>query len=130
MNTPDSINLSFLKEKLSRLNTQRTNYIISILHGKEMVFGMPLRVYRKCGKKNCKCNRGKRHGPYPALSVNKQGKQKIVMIKKTDTSSVMYGAEIYKHYQLTLAKIRKIDKDINKILVQLKSDTTSDYIPK
>jgi hypothetical protein len=129
MNEQNSVNLSFLKEKLSRLNTQRTNYIISILHGKEMVLGMPLRVYRKCGKKNCKCNTGKRHGPYPALSVNKQGKQKIVMIKKTDTSSVMYGAEIYKHYQLTLAKIRKIDKDINNILVQLKSDTTTDYIP-
>ena len=130
MNKLNLVKLSFLKEKLFRLNTQRTNYIISILHGKEMVFGMPLRVYRKCGKKNCKCNTGKSHGPYPALSVNKQGKQKIVMIKKTDTSSVLYGAEIYKHFQRTLAKIRKIDKDINNILVQLKNDTTTDYNPK
>ncbi len=126
----NSAELSSLTEKLTRLNMQRANYIISILHGKEMVLGMPHRVYRKCGKKNCKCYTGKRHGPYPALSVNKQGKQKIVMIKKSDRSSVLSGAERYKHYQRTLAKIRKIDKEINNTLVKLKIDTTTNYIPE
>jgi len=90
---------------------------------------MPHEVLRKCGKKSCKCNRGIKHGPYPALSVNRQGRQKIVMIKKADAASVLNGAERYKHFQQTLARIRRIDKEINQILVKLKIDTTTDYIP-
>ena len=90
---------------------------------------MPHEVLRKCGKKSCKCNRGGKHGPYPALSVNRLGRQKIVMIKKADAATVLNRADRYKHFQQTLARIRKIDKEINQILVKLKIDTTSDYIP-
>lgn len=121
--------LSYLTEKLSILNMKRTNYIYNLLHGKNMIHGIPHEVFRKCGKKTCKCNRGTKHGPYPALSVNKQGRQKIVMIKKADVSSILHGAERYKLFQQNLTRIRKIDKEINHILVKLKIDTTSDYIP-
>jgi len=129
MNKSRRDTLPYLVEKISILNIKRTNYIYSLLHGKDMIHGMPHEVLRKCGKKNCKCNRGEKHGPYHALSVNRQGRQKIVMIKKADTPSVLDGAERYKHFQQTLAKIRRIDKEINQILVKLKIDTTTEYIP-
>ena len=129
MNKSRRETLPYLIEKLSILNIKRTNYIYSLLHGKEMIHGMPHEVLRKCGKKTCKCNTGTKHGPYPALSVNKQGRQKIVMIKKADATSVLNGAERYKLFQQTLARIRRIDKEINQILVKLKIDTTTDYIP-
>jgi len=129
MNKSRKETLPYLIEKISVLNIQRTNYLYSLLHGKEMIHGMPHEVLRKCGKKSCKCNRGIKHGPYPALSVNRQGRQKIVMIKKADAASVLNGAERYKHFQQTLARIRRIDKEINQILVKLKIDTTTDYIP-
>jgi len=121
--------LPYLIEKISILNIKRTNHIYSLLHGKEMIHGMPHEVLRKCGKKNCKCNKGSKHGPYPALSVNRQGSQKIVMIKKADAASVLDCAKRFKHYQQTLARIRRIDKEINHILVKLKMDNTTDYIP-
>jgi hypothetical protein len=121
--------LASLTEQLYELNMKRSDYIFSLLHGKEMVHGMPLEVFRKCGKSNCRCSTGMQHGPYPALSVNKHGKQKIVMIKKADVSSVLTEAERYKHFQQSLSKIRRIDKEINQILVKLKIDSTSDYIP-
>jgi hypothetical protein len=129
MNKSRRETLPYLIEKISILNIKRTNYIYSLLHGKEMIHGMPHEVLRKCGKKTCKCNSGTKHGPYPALSVNKQGRQKIVMIKKADATSVLSGAERYKHFQQTLARIRRIDKEINNILVKLKTDTTTDYMP-
>ena len=129
MNKLNLDTLSCLAETLSKLNMMRTNYIFSLLHGKAMLHGIPYDVFRKCGKKTCRCNKGIKHGPYPALSVNRQGRQKIVMIKKADASSALNGAGRYKHFQQTLAKIRKIDKEINNILVKLKIDTTTDYIP-
>lgn len=121
------IDISAVRQKLSILNKQRNSYIFRLTHGKPMVFGLPHEVFRRCGKSNCRCARGERHGPYPALSVNKDGKQKIVMIKKADTLVVLGEANRYRHYQETLAKIRRINKEVDRLLEKVKSATTRSY---
>jgi hypothetical protein len=40
--------------------------------------------YRKCGKPNCRCARGEKHGPYYYLSWREGGKQCWNYIKKQD----------------------------------------------
>lgn len=92
-----------------------------------MVHGMPHKVFRKCGKHNCKCAKGELHGPYHALSVNKDGKQRIVMIKKADVFDVWEKAKLYRSYKESLANIRRINKEIDKLLEKVKSATTRSY---
>ncbi|HDK42748.1 MAG TPA: hypothetical protein ENG87_05170 [Candidatus Pacearchaeota archaeon] len=121
------MNISVIRQKLYILNKQRTKHIFRLVHGKPMVLGLPHNVFRKCGKSNCKCAKGERHGPYPALSVNKDGKQKIVMIKKADVAFVLEEANRYKYYQETLAKIRRINKEIDELLGQIKLSTIRSY---
>jgi hypothetical protein len=121
------IDISVVRQKLYILNGKRTRHIFSLTHGKPMVHGLPHEVFRRCGKKNCRCTKGERHGPYPALSVNKDGKQRIVMIKKSDVLVVLKEANRYRYYQDTLAKIRRINKDVDKLLEQVKSETTRSY---
>ncbi len=123
----DKINRRGLRKKLSNLNKQRNKYIFSIVHGKPMVLGMPHEVFRKCGKGNCRCARGKLHGPYPALSVNKNGKQKIVMIKKGDAAIILKKSKRYRYFQQTLAKIRKLNKEIDNLLDEIKIVSTGNY---
>ena len=112
---------------LSDLNRQRTNYIFSLVHGKFLVHGLPHMVFRRCGKSNCKCKRGYLHGPYHALSVNKDGKKKIVMIKKTDEEAILKEAKRYQYYQKKMVQIRKINKEVDKLLEKLKLTTIKDY---
>lgn len=112
---------------LSKLNMQRTNYIFSLVHGKSLVHGLPHKVFRKCGKNNCKCKRGELHGPYYALSVNKDGKKKVVMIKKADHRLILKEARRYQYYQKKLAHIRKINKEIDALLEKLKFITIKYY---
>jgi hypothetical protein len=112
---------------LSNLNRQRTNYIFSLVHGKSLVHGLPHRVFRRCGKNNCKCKRGFLHGPYQALSVNQNGKKKIIMVKKTDEKTVLKEAKRYQYYQKKLVQIRKINKEIDKLLERLKLMTIKYY---
>lgn len=114
-------------EKLSRLNKERTGYIFSLVHGKAMTYGLPHEVFRKCGKKNCKCAEGKLHGPYAALSVTRGGGKKIVMIKKRDVSTTLKEARRYQYFRKTLAKIRNINREIDTLLCELKSKTIRDY---
>lgn len=121
------IDISAVRQKLSILNKQRERYIFSLVHGRPLVHGLPHNVFRKCGKSNCKCVRGQRHGPYPALSVNKEGRQKIVMIKKADVRRVLEEAGRYKYFQETLAKIRRINKEIDELLEKVKWSTVRSY---
>jgi hypothetical protein len=125
--TEKKIDKKALLKKLSLLNDQRTRYIFSLVQRKPMVHGLPHEVYRKCGKPNCKCTKGKLHGPYSALSVNKDGGHKIVMVKQADSGRIMKQARRYKYFQRTLARIRKIDKEIVETLEQIKAVATSSY---
>lgn len=123
----NNIDISVVRQKLSVLIKKRTGSIFSLLHGEPMVHGLPHDVFRRCGKDNCKCAGGILHGPYPALSVNKDGKQRIVMIKKADAGVILEQANRYRHYQETLAKIRRINKEIDELLEKVKSATTRSY---
>ena len=116
-----------LRKKLTTLNEQRTRLMFSIVHGKPMIHGMLHEVFRKCGKKNCKCSKGQLHGPYPALSVNQGGKKKIVMVKKDDAPTAIIKSKRYRHYRQTLVKIRKINKEIDSLLEGLKTSTIIPY---
>jgi hypothetical protein len=112
---------------LSNLDRQRTRYIFCLVHGKPLVHGMPHNVFRRCGKVNCKCNRGLLHGPYLALSVNKGGKKKIVMVNKPDKLTVLKEAKRYRYYQKKLVEIRKINREIDGLLERLKLLTIRDF---
>ncbi|KPK02963.1 MAG: hypothetical protein AMK71_00370 [Nitrospira bacterium SG8_35_4] len=123
----DLTDIQKIRRKLSKLNEQRTRHIFSLVHGKTLTHGLLHRVYKKCGKKRCRCSRGELHGPYPAISVNKNGKQKIIMLKKNNTAHIQKGAKRYRHFQETLARIRKINKEIDYLLGMIKIKTTAEY---
>ena len=126
-NPGKKIDKKALLKKISLLNDQRTRYIFSLVQEKPMVHGLPHEVYRKCGKHNCKCARGELHGPYNALSVNKEGGHRIVMVKQADSGSIMKQSRRYKYFQQTLARIRKINKEIDETLEQIKGAATGSY---
>ena len=119
--------LKELKRKLALLNDERSRLIFSLVHGKPMIHGLPYKVYRRCGKASCKCALGDKHGPYPALAVNKNGKQRTVMVKKKDELVVSQKAERYRHFQQTLARIRSINREINNLLGQIKAESIESY---
>jgi hypothetical protein len=119
--------LKELKRKLALLNDERSMHMFGLAHGKPMIHGLSYKVFRKCGKSSCKCAVGEKHGPYPALAVNKNGKQRTVMVKKKDVLAVEQKAERYRHFQQTLARIRRINKEIDKLLEQVKTESIETY---
>lgn len=122
-----TFNIKEVQKRLAELNEERSRHIFSLVHGLPMIHGLPQEVFRRCGKTNCKCSAGRRHGPYTALSVNKDGKQKIVMVRKKDAVIVTKKSRRYRYYQQTLAKIRKINREIDKALEEIKTATIESY---
>jgi hypothetical protein len=62
--------LSRLRQKVLQSRQMRRKYIENLLHPKPMIIGSLYEVYKTCGKPNCSCKKGKRHGPFPMLSVS------------------------------------------------------------
>jgi len=58
-----------------------------------MIGGCFHSVYKKCGNPNCRCAKGKKHGPYWVLSRKEGAKRKLIYLEK------VYDVEKVKNYQ-------------------------------
>lgn len=71
-----------------------------------MVKGIVYKVYRKCGKANCKCAKGERHEGY---QLNYKGEGNI-------TKTVYVKKEKAKYIQKLISNYKKAKKVFNKII--------------
>ena len=119
--------LSRIRQKVFRLRKLRETYINRLLHPKPMVIGSLYEVYKTCSKVNCCCKKGKKHGPFPALSISIAGKRSMKMVRKKDLPVIREKASAYQSFQQGLARIRKINKEIDNLLEQTKEGFLEEY---
>jgi hypothetical protein len=120
-------NLSHIRQKIYQLRKRRGAYIEKLLHPKPMIIGSLYEVYKTCSKPNCCCKKGKKHGPFFALSISVEAKRRVKMVKKDDLVVVRDKALAYQSFQKGLAKIRKADKKIVTLLEQIKKEFLEEY---
>lgn len=73
--------------------------------------GALVQKYIKCGKPECKCMQGYRHGPYPHIQYYKDGILKTIYIRKKKSEEYQQKLESNKRF-------RKIIKQLNKLYKQ------------
>ena len=120
---PVSADISRLRQKISLLRTRRTNLENKALRSRAMVKGSLLELMRKCGKPGCKCQRGELHGPNFYLSLPRPGKRSRILPvppNKVTTLKPLNGH--YHDYQQSLTQIRRLDKEIESLLVSLREE--------
>jgi len=119
--------LSHIRQKIYQLRKRRGAYIEKLLHPKPMIIGSLYEVYKTCSKQNCCCKKGKKHGPFFALSISVEAKRRVKMVRKDDLVVVKDKALAYQSFQKGLAKIRKADKEIVTLLEQIKKEFLEEY---
>lgn len=119
--------LSRLRQKIYQLRKRRGAYIEKLLHPRPMIIGSLYEVYKTCSKPNCCCKKGKKHGPFFALSISVEAKRRVKIVRKNDLMVVREKALAYQSFQKGLAKIRKIDKEIVTLLEQIKKELLEEY---
>jgi hypothetical protein len=119
--------LSKIKQKIKHLEKSRNVYIRKLLKPMPMIVGSLYEVYKACNKPNCCCAKGRKHGPFWALSISVAAKRRVKMVKKDDLTAVRQKALSFQKYQQTLAKIRKINKEIDVLLEQIKKAFLEEY---
>jgi hypothetical protein len=119
--------LSRIRQKIYQLRKKRGAYIEKLLHPRPMIIGSLYEVYKTCSKPNCCCKKGKKHGPFFALSISVEAKRSVKMVRKNDLAVVRQKALAYQSFQQGLAKIRKTDKEIVILLEQIKKELLEEY---
>ena len=119
--------LSRIRQKIYQLRKTRGAYIEKLLHPRPMIIGSLYEVYKTCSKANCCCKKGKKHGPFFALSISVEAKRSVKMVRKNDLGVVRQKALAYQSFQQGLAKIRKTDKEIVVLLEEIKKEFLEQY---
>jgi len=129
MNEKSRNKISSIRQEIYLLQKQRNNLIWKMLGSLRfsMIPATFSLVYRRCGKKNCKCNRGERHGPYPAIQIKINNKMTVKMVKKDDANEVKKKTERYRKYQEGLARINRLNRQINKLLQEARDKNLEVY---
>ena len=94
-----------------------------------MIDGSIYTVYKKCGSKNCRCTKGKPHGPFKYLSKKVGGITKLTFIRRADEANIEVMAIDYRKYITHVARLCKIDKKIYEMVAMIKKIKTSSYEP-
>ena len=122
-------NLDTKKQQMYVLLKEKNSLIWSLLKSLPlpMISAVFSVIYKKCGKKNCKCYKGEKHGPYPAIQFKDGTKWTLKMIKLEEGSSIKKKAKNYQKYQRGLAQINKLNKQINQLLQEARDENLEDY---
>jgi len=108
--------LSGLRQEIVSLREERKRLEDSLFRPKRMIRASLSFIPGYCGKEDCRCKRGWRHGPYPYLSERYQGRTRVTYVKKKDLVRIKRQVAEYVRTQKGLAHLRKINSEIRSLL--------------
>src|SRR4030043_530200 len=83
---------------MKRVEAKKASLLRKIQGCSEMLQGSLVVLYRKCGKKGCRCKRGKKHGPAYYLSYKEGGVTQMVYIPVSRWGEVKKAMQAFSRY--------------------------------
>jgi hypothetical protein len=71
----------------------------------KMLFGTLSSTYRTCGKPDCVCHKGERHGPYLHVSFRESGRTRGYYVPAAREKQVREGIEAWQRFQQLALKV-------------------------
>lgn len=108
-----SSEISSYRQAIRRLNEKIDRVSSRCLFTDELIHGTPAEVFRKCGRKSCKCagDETQRHGPYKVIQVIRDGKSRQVCLRREQENLW----ELAKHYQHQMEKFSELKELCGKL---------------
>jgi hypothetical protein len=119
--------LSIIRKQLYELLHQHKDLLRRLIDTDEMIIGSFFWVYKTCSKKNCCCQKGKKHGPFAALSFSSSGRLRHKVVREDDKVEVEAKSKTYKTFQTLRKQLRSVENEINEQLDQFRTLRTKEY---
>ena len=114
------MDITALRVKIVRLRKERFGLENKLMSKpKEMLSGPLVVMYAPCGKPNCKCKKkgAKGHGPYYYAQIKTKAGHRNTYLGKD--KNLIELAKRYSEYIKDIARIRKINREIDQLLEKL-----------
>jgi hypothetical protein len=110
------ISAETLRERVrARLSDQRA-LVLHLLHLREQLPGSLFARYGTCGKENCACRTGAKHGPYFVLSTRSGGKGGFQYLEDAQADAARSLVERHREFQDGLRRLRKLNVELVSLL--------------
>ena len=110
-----------LRERVrARLGTQRA-LVLRLLHLREQLPGSLFARYGSCGKENCSCRTGAKHGPYFVLSTRSGGRGGFQYLEEAEAREAKDLVERHREFQDGLRRLRKVNAELVTLLRRYQS---------
>jgi hypothetical protein len=100
---------------LQRLSEQRV-LVQSLLRQREQLQGSLFTRYGVCGKANCACRSGAKHGPYHVLSTRGAAGGGFAYIEGEKLEAAREHVDGYRRFRRGLRKLRSLNLEIVRLL--------------
>lgn len=120
--------ISRIRQRVYHLLKEKAAIVWKLLETKAMIGGSFYKVFRTCNYANCCCRKGKKHGPFWALSFSRDGKRGLKMVKQADVEMVRGKAMAYKGFQKGLTDIHKLNNELDDLLEEVKQSVMEEYL--
>jgi len=133
MTPPDKIShaipedLSSLRSRLRKIHDEQLELLNSMMDAGSLIKGSIYQTYRTCSYPNCRCHRGRKHGPFPAISFSINGKHHSRPIRRDDFADVQRKAGAYKRFQKALTQWRAYNRESETILEKIREISVEHY---
>ena len=114
------MNISDLRQEISILREERVKAENRLMQAKDMLASSLILRRVICGNPNCKCQKGKLHGPYPYLSEKIKGKTRLTYVRKKDLEKVEKKTEEYRLFQKRLEYVRHLNRRIDDLFKRIR----------
>jgi hypothetical protein len=94
---------------MKRVEAKKASLLRKIQDCSEMLQGSLVVLYRKCGKKGCRCERGEKHGPAYYLSYKEGGVTQMVYISVSRLEEVRKAMEAFSRYWELGVKLSRLN---------------------
>jgi len=94
---------------MRKLGGERSRLLSKIQDCSGMLQGSLVVLYRKCGKKGCRCERREKHGPAYYLSYKEEGVTQMVYVPGSRLEEVKKGMEAFSRYWELGVKLSRLN---------------------
>lgn len=119
--------VSRIRQRAGKLMKERYRLENKNLSMRDMIKGSLIKHYKKCGSKGCICRSGKLHGPYWYLSYKEGDKSVLEYVDVGDLARINRLARNYKKFQSNIARIKKMNMEIRKLMGDMRDELASKH---
>ncbi len=117
--TPSSgraLDLQGFRQRLGELREKRSNLEEQLFDEMPLLRGSLVSQFKTCGKKNCHCQDGKKHGPFTYLSMHVDGRTKTLFVRELDRLKAQELVGNYRVFRQIKAELFQLNREISQLL--------------